>query len=192
MSLSQAGAGDVAEVVDILADAFLEDPIMKWVSLSPTYPAFAFGLATPFCVEQGHTFTTEDASGAISWLPPRVALEPKTNPASIWRGLRDFGPKSLVRAVSMLQKMSKHHPREPHYYLFSIGTRRSAQGRGVGSSLIRPGLEKCDAEGVPAYLESSNIKNLPFYRKHGFEVVQELRLASDGPTMWLMWRPPVG
>ena len=54
---------------------------------------------------------------------------------------------------------------------------------------MRKGLERCDAEHMPAYLESSNVKNLPFYRKHGFEVVDELRLAMNGPTLWLMWRP---
>jgi hypothetical protein len=42
------------------------------------------------------------------------------------------------------------------------------------------GLAKCDADHMPTSLESSNVKNLPFYRKHGFEVVGELRLASYG------------
>ncbi|MEM8610333.1 MAG: GNAT family N-acetyltransferase [Myxococcota bacterium] len=179
-------------MIDILADAFRDDPIMKWVSADPSYPAFAFGLATPFCVKHGHTLVAEDGSGAISWLPPRVALKPKTDVRSVWSGLRTYGPRTLSRALSMLRDMSKHHPKDPHYYLFSIGTRRAAQGRGVGSALIRRGLERCDAEGVPAYLESSNEKNVPFYRRHGFELVEELRLAPDGPSMWLMWREPVG
>ncbi len=51
------------------------------------------------------------------------------------------------------------------------------QGKGVGGALMRPVLEHCDAEGIPCYLESSKERNLPFYRRHGFEVVEELSAA---------------
>jgi ribosomal protein S18 acetylase RimI-like enzyme len=74
----------------------------------------------------------------------------------------------------MLSTIEKHHPREPHYYLFTIGTRRAARGLGVGSALMREVLEKCDGEQMPAYLESSNRENLTYYRRHGFEVQEEL------------------
>ena len=92
-------------------------------------------------------------------------------------------------ALATLIQTQRRHPKEDYYYLFTIGSMRSARGRGVGSALMREGLERCDREHMPAYLESSNVKNLAFYRKHGFEVVDELRLAMNGPTLWLMWRP---
>jgi hypothetical protein len=55
---------------------------------------------------------------------------------------------------------------------------------------MRAGLERCDAEGMPAYLENSNTRNLPFYLRHGFEVMSETRLPFDGPPLWFMWREP--
>jgi GNAT superfamily N-acetyltransferase len=84
------------------------------------------------------------------------------------------------------------HPREPHYYLASLGVAPEAQGNGVGSRLLGPMLERCDREGVPAYLESSRDRNVPFYERHGFRVTDELRLPLGGPTLWLMWREPAG
>ena len=51
-------------------------------------------------------------------------------------------------------------------------------------------LERCDAEGLPAYLESSKERNVPFYRRHGFEVREEIHFGPGGPPMWPMWRAP--
>ena len=53
-------------------------------------------------------------------------------------------------------------------------------------------LERCDEEGIPAYLESSNARNVPFYRRHGFGVTTELQIPGGGPMLWLMWREPLG
>ncbi len=71
-----------------------------------------------------------------------------------------------------------------------VGVEPERQGRGVGSALLREVLTQCDAEGLPAYLESSNERNLTLYRRHGFEVIEELRLGRSGPLLWLMWREP--
>ena len=55
---------------------------------------------------------------------------------------------------------------------------------------MRSVLDHCDAEGTPCYLESSKERNLAFYRRHGFEVVEEVLLPGDGPPLWTMWREP--
>ena len=83
------------------------------------------------------------------------------------------------------------HPKEPyHYYLFAIGVDPSLQGGGRGSRLIRANLDRCDAEGVPAYLENSKEQNLPFYERHGFRVIERHDMPNDGPSVWRMWREP--
>jgi hypothetical protein len=53
--------------------------------------------------------------------------------------------------------------------------------------VLRTMLEQCDHDGVAAYLESSKESNIDFYARHGFRVLDELRLLR-GPTMWPMWR----
>jgi GNAT superfamily N-acetyltransferase len=104
-----------------------------------------------------------------------------------------LNPRMAVRAPLLargLATMRSRHPRRPeHWYLSLLGTDPDAQGRGLGSAVLAPALERCDADGVGAYLESSKPRNLDFYARFGFKVMGELRLPM-GPTMWQMWREP--
>ena len=79
----------------------------------------------------------------------------------------------------------------PHWYLAILGTDPAHQGCGVGGALIRAITDRCDEEGLGAYLESSKERNVPYYARHGFEVRDQIT-SGDGPPMWLMWRDPKG
>jgi len=71
-----------------------------------------------------------------------------------------------------------------HWYLFCIGVRPDQQGQGLGAALIRHGLERVQAMGIPCYLETANARNLPFYQKNGFRVAGGKHLQDDGPGVW--------
>jgi GNAT superfamily N-acetyltransferase len=64
------------------------------------------------------------------------------------------------------------------------------QGRGIGSAMMFPVLSRCDAEGVPAYLEASSPRNRGLYERHGFEVSEEFEIGPGAPPLWRMWRSP--
>lgn len=73
-------------------------------------------------------------------------------------------------------------------YLALVGVRPDRAGRGLGTALLEPGLRHADDLNLPAYLESSNERNVPLYERHGFAITNEHRLPR-GPSMRLMWRP---
>jgi GNAT superfamily N-acetyltransferase len=64
------------------------------------------------------------------------------------------------------------------------------QSKGIGSAVLGAMLERCDTEGMPAYLESSNLRNVPFYARHGFEATGEIVVGKGAPTVTAMWRTP--
>jgi GNAT superfamily N-acetyltransferase len=93
--------------------------------------------------------------------------------------------------TTALGQLHAAHPddRGPHFYLGEIGTRATAQSQGLGSLLMRDVLGRCDRQGLGAYLESSNIRNVPFYERHGFGVLSEMEIAP-GCIVRPMWRDP--
>lgn len=60
----------------------------------------------------------------------------------------------------------KDAPR-PHWYLLVLAVEPSLQGKGIGSSLLRPFLAECDKKRESVYLVTQNDANVAFYRKFG-------------------------
>ena len=103
--------------------------------------------------------------------------------------IRIFG-RRLPRLLKAIIKLEARHPSEPHYYLPFVGVEPRWQGRGLGSALLAPILERCDRESLPAFLEASTARNRALYERHGFAVTEEFRLGRSAPRQWRMWREP--
>ena len=103
-----------------------------------------------------------------------------------------FGRRLPLASWSRL-RMERRHPSRPrHFYLAFVGVEPASQGRGLGSRLMFPVLSEADAAGTAAYLEASTPRSRALYERHGFEVVEEMRLPFGGPPLWRMWREPFG
>jgi ribosomal protein S18 acetylase RimI-like enzyme len=188
-----AVAADREALAAALARSFHDDPVMSWF-----FPDAArreaqnrrfFALRLRQLVPHGETYTVDRELGAALWAPPDAwrlgMLESLRMGMSLLPALgRRAGV--IARGVDMIER---RHPAKPHYYLAVLGTEPAAQGRGIGSTLMRPVLAECDREGIGAYLESSKERNIDFYARHGFRVLEEVRMPK-GPPVWPMWRDP--
>ena len=93
--------------------------------------------------------------------------------------------------MRLLTQVEGLHPKDPkHWYLGYLGTRCDSQGLGIGSAMLREVLTHADETRTPAYLESSNERNLTLYERSGFRVVEEIKALGSGPSIWRMWRDP--
>lgn len=100
------------------------------------------------------------------------------------------GSAGMKRATELGKRLADHHPRVPHAHLVFLGVHSAAQGRGIGSAILKTTLAPVDAQGVTAYLEASTERNVALYKRHGFEVTGEFELP--GLHFWTMTRPPRG
>lgn len=135
-------------------------------------------------------FVAEDGSGGAIWQP---VGKWKLATGELVRAMRAMLRAFRTRTPAMIGALSaieKAHPTEPHYYLEAIGTRQDQQRKGVGSRMINLVLDRCDEEGTPAYLESSNPQNIPFYARHGLELREEIECGKGAPVVTAMWREP--
>ena len=181
----------------ILADAFNDDPVFNWL-IPPDAPdhaarmlSFFTSMSRVYLRAGKPCYVAGDGCAAALWGAPgswelpmaEMAVEADEQVAA-------FGER-IETAVELQLQIEGLHPQDPpHHYLAYLGTTRASQGQGFGSQLLRDVLDKADADQVPAYLESSNERNLTLYRRHGFEVVEELRALGSGPSIWRMWREP--
>jgi ribosomal protein S18 acetylase RimI-like enzyme len=195
-SVRKATESDIDAAARVLARAFYDDPQARWVlrhdgrreqRLQAGYELGMRRLWLP----QDECWTTGHVAGAALWMRPGATRIPvldqlRLMPAMLRRYGRDFLP--IARLLVFLDGIHPHAP--DHWYLAFLGVDPEWQGRGLGTSLIRPVLERCDREGTPAYLEASTERNRALYERNGFEVMAEYRLPGGGPPGWKMWRDP--
>ena len=182
---------DASRVADILAEAFVDDPVMNWMLGDARRIPDLFGILTKYAYLKNGFGDVVGDRGATLWLPSSVRLR-----FSKWRqfelAARIFasnGFSGVRRLTSTGSILGANHPRIPHYYLFAVGVRRSAQGAGLGGALVRAGLARADADGAAAYLENSKPRNTPLYERLGFEPKQWLPLPQGAPPLLAMLRP---
>jgi GNAT superfamily N-acetyltransferase len=187
---------DVNALAWTMAQAFQNDPMSAHLLPDPRTRldrmARVFRLfLTQLYLRDGHSYTIGDTDGGALWLSPAAHPPSGLQQLRMLPGLsRVFGLLALPRRLRDLAQMESIHPkRPPHWYLGFLGVRPSKQGCGLGGKLLQPVLQRCDADRMPAYLETSNVLNLPLYERHGFSVIAECDIER-GPHVWGMWREP--
>jgi ribosomal protein S18 acetylase RimI-like enzyme len=196
IEVRRATSADAATLGETLADAFSEDPVISWL-LPPTIRnrpqrlrKLFTSTAESYLRRDQPAYLTADGQGAALWAAPGSWLAPPSEQLHELLPMIGVFRGGLIRASRLQTQMLKAHPHPKHWYLYCLGTRADAQGRGLGSAMLREVLDRVDAAGESAYLESSNIRNVPLYERHGFTVVEEIRIDRGGPPMWRMWRDP--
>lgn len=189
-------APDVPAVTSVLARAFENNPATSWTLRNPDTRRHKLesGWAAymrRFWLPRGECWTTDALDGAAIWLPPGGWEVPIGLQLRLFPTVLATARLETVRLMRYINLVERKHPHKPHWYLAVLGVHPARQGRGFGSHLMRPVLERCDSEGVPAYLETDTEKNVQLYARHGFAVTEELNLPDGGPPIWLMWREPL-
>ncbi|NUR87014.1 MAG: GNAT family N-acetyltransferase [Nonomuraea sp.] len=187
-SVRQADDADKQAVLDVLTEAFMNDPVVCWLFpeagerghlQSHFYRPL---LAHP----AGEAYLVGRREGASVWLALAAGQAPHAEADSN----SVFGENG-ARLRALGQVLGQRHPdREPHLYLPCMGVVGGRQGAGLGSAMLRHRLARADADGLAAYLEASSPRSRALYLRHGFEDLGEPVHVADSPPLWPMWRRP--
>lgn len=124
--------------------------------------------------------------GAALWFPPHVHPDGDAIDELIGRSVADAAKAELFEVYA---EMSRGHPEEPHWFLPLIAVDPILRGKGFGGALMEYGLAASDRDGVPAYLDSTHPRNIPFYERFGFELVRTIEIGGHPPIFPMICRP---
>ena len=185
--ISDAGQ---AAAIDTVVLAFAADPVARW-TWSGSYE-YLTGMPKLVRAFGGQAFThgtaicTDTNAGVALWLPPGVHPDEE----KLGEALEStVAPAHCQDVFATFEQMAKYHPDEPHWYLPMIGVDPAHQGKGHGDALMSHVLAQCDRDGTPAYLESTNPRNISLYLRHGFVALGTVQAGSSPPLTPMLRRP---
>jgi GNAT superfamily N-acetyltransferase len=181
--------------IETLTTAFNDDPLMAWLFEDPDRRPAQLREWWAWIIDNRlphvEVLVTGDWRSAAIWHGPDPVESPQSPRApsfpDMLAGL--IGHDATARKLQGLAVIPAAHPTARHWYLAAVGTRPAFQGARSGPRVMQPVLERCDAQDIPAYLESSNSRNVPFYERLGFVATGVIKVP-DGPALTPMWRVP--
>ena len=202
VAIRRAGAEDRDAVAKLLDEAFQQDPVSSWVFPDPedrrrTHGRL-MGAFLDIALAEGYVDMTEDGSAAALWLSIPAqdgahdgaddAAAEEADEAAEFRALVDPGNERVEQIARLTGGI---HPKDrPHEYLMLIAVSEEVRSQGTGGALIGAVLDRCDREGLHAYLEASSMRSRALYERLGFSFTGSALDLPDGPQMWPMWREP--
>jgi GNAT superfamily N-acetyltransferase len=187
-------ADEVATAVEILVDAFYDDPTWSSVFPDPDRRQSQHGLLWRALVDGAMRYESVwlngDATATAVWIPPGGTEMTPEREAELMADFAEvLSPDELARVPGVMAAFDEAHPHhEPHFTLSLLGTRTTRRGEGRGLRLLKETLTVVDDAGMPAYLEASNPANIALYQRYGFEPFGSFALPG-GADVATMWRP---
>jgi ribosomal protein S18 acetylase RimI-like enzyme len=179
-------------IIRLLGQAFRSDPGLRWILPDDTawerFSPWIFQWYVSPVTGSDCVLATGDLAATAVWHPPGAVRRGLiTQLVESYRWCRLAGRRlPEIRRYGAL--VADAHPSENHWYLAALATSPDRQGQGLGSLLLRNGLARCDAERVPAYLETTRESNVSLYLRFGFRLNGELT-SPPYPHTWFMFRP---
>jgi GNAT superfamily N-acetyltransferase len=186
-----ATASDVPAVTATLTAAFAGDPLWRWAFPDLDDLEAMWRLCITSALRYPWLRMLDDATAAALWIPPGGTELTEQEEADLEPMLRGRIGDRAKAVLELIARFEQTHPSDrPHYYLSLLGTHPDHRGKGLGMALLRENLDLIDAEGLPAYLESSNPANDTRYEGVGFRKVGAFTTPDGARTVATMWREP--
>lgn len=182
---------------ETFAKAFFDDPLFVYVQPDEhkrmRVLGSQLGVLVKMSLRSGVIDATPDARGLVAWLRPGEEFTPMgmVRAGALSMPFRS-GPSPFIRFMGVMDESDKAHARAievPHWYLAGAAVDPDVHGQGIGTAVIEHGLARVDADGLPAYLETSRERNVAYWQRFGFDVAFTDRCGKGSVQYWGMVRP---
>ncbi len=193
-----AAPADIPELARVLARAFISDPMVVWPMVTDDDLAARverlFELVDTLYAAEGWIYRAADGLGAMSLIPPDGNARQTAIDGQVARAMAALTPDGGKRYERFWEWIDRRHPPGRLWLLDQLAVEPGAQGRGIGSALLRFALDRAAADGLPLLLETGAARNVAFYESFRFRVLVEGDAPGGGPHVWfLRWDPrPIG
>lgn len=169
-------------VVQILTEAFNDNKSVNYIIPQDARRQKRITLLMEYsfdiCMRSGEVFLTEDGKGcALVLFPDQKRTGLQTIRLDLKLIFKATGIRNALKAMKREAALRKLQPDGPLYYLWFIGVRREAWGRGTGSRLLAELKQQARNTSRILCLETSALKNIPWYEKNGLRKYRELDLG---------------
>jgi GNAT superfamily N-acetyltransferase len=193
-AVRKATRPDAPAITSVLAAAFQDDPVFRWLVPDAALRAevdraFFAMVVDELAVHDDTWTTTAGITGAALWVPAGRESIPEDRVEGFTNRVLELAGLDTERMLALLELFEQSHPADPHEYLWFLGVAPAAQGRGLGTALMGPVLDRADRSGLPCYLEATSPLNKALYERHGFVARPAIGVAG-GPPVWPMARQP--
>lgn len=178
----RANYRDKKRVVDILTNSFEGNKSVNYIVKQDRKRLrrirYLMDYSFEICYLFGDVLLSDDKAGcALIVLPAKKRTTLKTIFLDIKLIFLCMGLANVKKAMEREAKIIELHPNKPIYYLWFIGVDRTKQNKGVGSALLTDVLTHASLNNLDTDLETSTLKNIPWYKKFGFEIYNELDIG---------------
>lgn len=182
--MKKADYDDKALILDILTESFKNNRSVNYIAGSPKNNEDRIRALMDYsfevCKRFGDVYLSDDRDAAALVLYPE---RKKTNLSSMMLDvklvLNCIGIANIGKALKRESSIKKLQPQVPMYYLWFIGVHPDKQGQGIGSQLMNELILESRKMKRPVYLETSTLTNIPWYKKFGFDIYNELNLSYN-------------
>jgi GNAT superfamily N-acetyltransferase len=184
---------DLGAVTEVLTAAFESDPVWGWAFPDRADLEVWWRFYIRSALRFPWVWVLGDFAAVSMWIPPGEAELTVEEEAQVEPMITELVGSRAPQVTELLERFDSSHPEHPpHYYLSLLGIDPVRRGQGHGMALLEQNLATIDAEGLPAYLESSNPKNDPRYERRGFRRIGEFARPDEQLTVATMWRDAGG
>ncbi|MGC8738529.1 MAG: GNAT family N-acetyltransferase [Candidatus Hydrogenedens sp.] len=200
LNIREIREADIDKAVESLVYAFFDDGLVCYMfpeeKFRKEFITWTYERWLRLLMIFNSVFVDENVQGVAGCIPPSLYPHipfryimragffraiPKLICRNFWRPLRAYWDN---------QNRTRSEVKEPAWILDILGVHPSAQGKGIGSALVQHVISCANRDKVPAYVITHKEKNIIFYEKNGFKLLNKKNFLPGGPpTCSLIYKP---